>query len=152
MVWSQTQKPFSANMFIKSESFKQRLIFRRFKSNLYVMLREKNLMTLSVNKFRTSRTISDNHAANPKEKAERRTVRTLVKIIENIRLYWVYWRSCLALYQVQQILVMDSLICLIHSLDTFGSNTSGRTSTRSRTHRFKRTFIDFFKITPSTCV
>ena len=61
-------------MFIKSESYKQRLFVRRFKSNLYVMLREKNLMTLSVNKFRTSRTISDNHAAKPKEEAEHRIV------------------------------------------------------------------------------
>ena len=44
-------------------------------------------MTLSVHKYRTSRTISDNQAAKPKEMAERRTVRTLEKIKENIRLY-----------------------------------------------------------------
>ena len=37
------------------------------------MLIKKNFTTLSVNKFRTSRTISDNHAAKPKEEAERRT-------------------------------------------------------------------------------
>ena len=67
-------------MFIKSESYKQRLFVRRFKSNLYVKLCEKNLITLSVNKFRTSRTISDNCAAKPKEEAERRTVRTPEKI------------------------------------------------------------------------
>ena len=51
------------------------------------MLSKKNFTTLSVNKFRTSRTISDNRAAKPKEEVERRTVRTLEKIKENIRLY-----------------------------------------------------------------
>ena len=74
-------------MFIKSESYKQRLFVRRFKNILYVKLCEKNLITLSVNKLRTSRTISDNRAAKPKEEAERRTVRTLEKINKNKRLY-----------------------------------------------------------------